>query len=118
MTPNSFEFSLTMPGDSRLVGAIRGLTAHAAGYVHLAREIADGLADEVARATEAAIASTDTQSAPIDVRFAGNDAAVLITISCPARGSTPISSSADGVSVEWTSDGRRHTCQIRQPLTD
>ena len=97
MTPNSFEFSLTMPGDERLVGAVQGLAAHAAGYVQLPEAEATGFADQVARATEAAIAATNGQGAPIDFRFAGDAAAVTVTIS-------------------WTSSGARETRQIRQQL--
>jgi hypothetical protein len=35
MTPTSFEFTLILPGDARLVDAVKGLTAHAAGYAQL-----------------------------------------------------------------------------------
>ena len=88
-----------MPGDARLVGAIRGLAAHAAGYVHLSPDAAAGLAEEVARATEVAISATNSHDAPIDFRFASDGDSVTVTISCAAE------------------DGSRHTSEVRQPIS-
>ena len=53
MTPTSFEFTLTLPGDARLVDAVKGLTAHAAGYALLGDSAREGLAGQVAAATQA-----------------------------------------------------------------
>src|SRR5688572_605467 len=112
MTPTAFEFTLTMPGDERLVGAIRQLAAHAAGYAQLSSGASQGLATEVERAASAAIASTDTQGAAIEVRFSGDETALKVQISCAATASAPAphSTSNNGMSVDWTSDGSRHTC--------
>jgi plastocyanin len=118
MTPTSFEFSVSMPRDARLVGAVRGLAAHAAGYVQLAAGAAEGLANQVAQATETAIAAGN-QPGPIDVRFAGDAAAISITITCPAAAASPAppSTTADGgITVEWTTNGSHHTCEIRQRI--
>jgi hypothetical protein len=73
-----------MPGDSRLVGAVRDLAAHAAGYAQLSAEAAQALAAQVARAAEAAIAATNSHDAPIDFRFAGGAVAITVTISYSA----------------------------------
>ena len=106
---------LTMPGDSRLVGAVRLLAAQAAGYAQLPPEAGSGLASHVAAATEAAIASTNSDHAPIELRFSGDEGMVSVHISCDAPHATrpPRSSSAGGVSVDWTTIGSRHTCHIR-----
>jgi hypothetical protein len=118
MTPTSFEFSVSMPRDARLVGAVRGLAAHAAGYVQLAADAAEGLADRVAHATEAAMAATASDPGPIDFRFAGDAAAINITITCPAPPASPVpsSTSAAGISVDWTTNGSHHICAITQRI--
>lgn len=107
-----------MPGDSRLVGAIRQLAAHAAGYAQLSTDASEDLALQVERATEAAIAATQVQDAPIEFRFSGDDTAVKVLISCEAAESAdpPDPISNNGVSVDWTADGSRHTCHIRQRI--
>ena len=119
MTPTSFEFSVSMPRDARLVGAVRGLAAHAAGYVQLAADAAEDLANQVARATETAIAVTGTQPGPIDFRFAGDAAAISVIITCPAAPATgaPPSTSGGGVTVTWSTNGAHHTCEITQRIS-
>jgi hypothetical protein len=57
MTPTDFTFLLTMPGDARLIGAVRQLATQAAGYAQLTPDAAEGLAGHVERATQAAIAT-------------------------------------------------------------
>ena len=118
MTPTAFDFTVTMPGDARLVGAIRQLAAHAAGYANLSSGAGEGLAAEVERAAQAAIASTPGHEAVIEFRFSGDGTSVKVLISCEAAASAepPQSSAADGVSVDWTSEGSRHTCRIRQRI--
>ena len=54
MTPTSFAFQLTMPGDERFVGAIRLLAAQAASYAKLSAEAGEALAGVVERTTQAA----------------------------------------------------------------
>jgi hypothetical protein len=118
MTPTAFDFTLTMPGDERLVGAVRQLAAHAAGYARLSTGASQGLATEVERAATTAIAATDAQDAEIEVRFSGDETALKVQISCEATTSapTPHSTSQNGMSVDWTSAGSRHTCHIRQRI--
>ena len=50
MTPTSFAFTLTMPGDERFVGAIRQLAAQAASYAQLPAEAGEVLAGHVEQA--------------------------------------------------------------------
>jgi hypothetical protein len=121
MTPNSFEFTLTLPGDARLVDAVKGLTAHAAGYAQLADSAREELAGQVAAATEAAMAVTPNAGTPIDLRFTADDAAITIVVSCPARGAAPRPAPAangGAVTVEWVTEGSRHVCHIRQPISN
>jgi hypothetical protein len=116
MTPTSFEFTVTMPGDARFVGAVRQLAAHAAGYAQLTAEAGAVLAGHVERAAEAAVEVCQTRHAPIELRFSGDDTAINVHIVCDAgHGSTaPRSSRGEGVTVEWTTNGSRHRCHIRQ----
>lgn len=118
MTPTSFEFTVTMPGDERLSGAIKQLATHAAGYAQLATEAAEGLAGHVAQATADAIACCAAERAPIEFRFSGGDEALLVVISCEAAASAPAPPSAahGTVSVDWSRSGTRQTCHIRQRL--
>jgi hypothetical protein len=115
MTPTSFEFTLTMPGDRRLVGAVRQLAAHAAGYAQLTAEAGAALAGHVERAAEAAVEASRTKPGPIELRFSGDDTAINVHIVCEAAHApkAPPSSRGEGVSVEWTMNGSRHVCHIR-----
>jgi hypothetical protein len=119
MDPSAFQFTLTMPGDSRLVGAVRDLTSHAAGYAKLAADSSRSLADQVATAAETAIAATHAHDAPIEFRFDANEEAIHVTIICEANSSAlpPGSAPAGGLTVDWSRDGSRQTCHIRQRLS-
>jgi hypothetical protein len=119
MTPTSFEFTLTLPGDSRLVDAVRGLTAHAAGYALLGDSAREGLAREVADATQVAIASAPGPTSPIDLRFSGDDEAITVVISSEAGKSAhrPPAPSSGDVTVEWTTQGSRQVCHIRHRIS-
>jgi hypothetical protein len=119
MDPSAFQFTLTMPGDARLLGAVRDLTSHAAGYAKLAAASGKSLADEVVTATQTAIASTHVQDAPIEFRFDATGEAIDITITCEVNSSAvpPTSTPAGGLTVDWSRDGSRQTCHIRQRLT-
>lgn len=110
---------MTVPGDSRLVDAVRGLTAHAAGYALLGDSAREGLAGQVAAATQAAMAAAPGASAPIDIRFTGDDEALTVVISCEAGASVPrpASTSAGNVTVEWATEGARHVCHIRHRVS-
>jgi hypothetical protein len=118
MTPTSFEFTLTLPGDPRLVGAVRALTSHAAGYAHLNVAARDDLASQVVAATEAAMASVAGADAAITLHFTGDDARLNVIISFATGGTPPPapSTSSGHVSTEWTTEGSRHVCRIGQRL--
>jgi len=110
---------LTLPGDSRLVDAVRGLTAHAAGYALLGDSAREGLVGQVAAATQTAIAAARGPNVPIDVRFTGDDDAITVVISCEAEASAPrpTSTSSGGVTVDWETEGSRHVCHIRHRIS-
>ncbi|HUE85343.1 MAG TPA: hypothetical protein VMO26_04630 [Vicinamibacterales bacterium] len=110
---------MTLPGDTRLVGAVKGLSAHAAGYAQLEDSAREGFAGQVAAATEAAMAAAPGASAPIDLRFTGDEEALTVVISCEAGASRPRprSATADDVTVDWATEGSRHVCHIRQPIS-
>lgn len=117
MTPTDFEFTVTMPGDARLVGTVRQLAAQAADYAQLTAGAGEGFAGHVARATEAAIAEAPAPP-PIHVRFAGGERAIDVVISWDAA-AAPADRPAlatGGVTVDWSSKGSRHTCRIRQTI--
>ena len=119
MKPTAFEFRVTMPGDARLVGAIRGLAAHAAGYARLNESAGQGLATHVERATATAIAATPEDSTPIDVCFSGNSDTLTVVISYEAMSSAerPPSTSAGDLTIDWALENSRHICRIRQRLS-
>jgi hypothetical protein len=118
MTPTSFEFTVTMPGDARLLGAIRLLAAQAATYAQVPAGAGDGFAGQVEQAVQDAIGSGGSRVVPIQLGFSGDDGAVTVTISYEAPSAAPAASrSTDGLSVEWSANGSRHTCHIRQRLS-
>jgi hypothetical protein len=98
MEPHSFQFVLTLPGDHRLVGAVRDLTAHAATYAKLARDISQSFADKVADEMQSAIDTTGVQDAPLEFRFNASADTLLVTLS-------------------WSRNGSRVTREVRQQLT-
>jgi hypothetical protein len=116
MTPMSFEFTLSMPSDARLIGAIRQLTAHAAGYAQLEKDAGEGLAGHVEQAAMTAIASAPSTANVIEFRFSRDESAVTVVITADAAldAPPPRSSSAEGVSIDWHANGSRHICRIRQ----
>ena len=118
MTPTSFEFTVSLPGDARLLGAVKGLTAHAAGYAQLGDSARGEFASQVAAATEAAMAAAPNGS-PIDLRFTGAEEALTVVISCQASASVPrsTSTSAADLTIDWATDGSRHVCHIRQRIS-
>jgi hypothetical protein len=98
MEPTSFQFVLTMPGDSRLVAAVRDLSVHAATYANAGPEVGKRFAQQVAEAAETAIRATGLQDAPIEFRFDGSARAVCVTIS-------------------WSQNGFRRSREIEQLLS-
>lgn len=118
MDATSFEFSMTMPGDPRLVVAVRDLAAHAAGYAQAGEAQRTALSEAVAAAAEAAIEATHVKDAPLDIRFVREGATLLVTIACECAGDTPVPPPAAGaISIDWARDGARQVCRIRQQLS-
>lgn len=118
MGSDAFEFTMILPGDTRLVGAARDLAAHAAKYAQLAEPIGTRLAAEVARAAESSIAATGSTDAPIEVRLTGDGQRLEVQIACEVKATSrmPPSSSSSGLSVDWSRAGSRQVCRIAHPL--
>lgn len=89
MSPTDFEFTLTIPGDPRLVGAVRLLVAQAAGYGQLSAEGGEQLVSQVEDAAAAAFEAGGAVSAPITFQFVGNASEVGVIISCEAADGSP-----------------------------
>jgi hypothetical protein len=119
MDASSFRFTMTMPGDARLVGAVRDLTAHAAKYAKLTEAAAAELADQVAGAAAISIEAIRVKDAPIELQFARDGERLEVMIACDVDGSNtpPASSSAHGVTVAWSRRGGRQTCLIAQRVS-
>jgi hypothetical protein len=117
MDPTSFEFTLSMPGDARLIGAVRDLTAHAAAYARLEGAAADGLASHVTAAAEAAIDASGAQDAPVNFRFVRQGGTLTVSIGLQvARAAAWPASSREGLTVDTAREGTRETCLITQRL--
>ena len=119
MTPTEFDFTVKMPGDARLVAAIRQLTAHAAGYAQLTAAAGEQLVEHVERATETAISASRSPSGPIEYRFTADADTIVVMCSCDVAASTPPPApvATEAVTVEWAKEGTRHVCRISQRLT-
>ena len=65
MSPESFKFTLTVPGDKRLLGVVRDLCAHAAGYARLPDDAVASFCVRVTRAAEEAVASSPDTPCPL-----------------------------------------------------
>lgn len=118
MTPTEFDFTITIPADKRLVAAIRHLTTHAAGYAQLDAQAGERLAGHVERATASAIAASPAPAPNIEYRFTADPEALVVMFACEAgpAAAAPGPSRNGAISVEWTSEGSRQVCRIRQPL--
>ena len=88
MTPTSFQFLVSMPGDSRLVTVVRDLTAYVANYANLDGDAGQSFAQEVVDAMRTAISATGVQNAPIELKFNREPHLLRVTISWPTNGST------------------------------
>lgn len=87
MDPTSFRFLLTMPGDERLVGAIRELATHAGVYAKLPSEEAGAFVERVASAAESLIADLSARDVPLEFRFFRSPDLLRVTITCRTNGS-------------------------------
>lgn len=115
MDATSFEFTMRVPGDARLMTPVRELTAHAAAYARLTPAAAAALAAQVTAAAEAAFAASGSPDTAIDFRFRRDAGGLSVRIDLePARAPRwPISPHA-GLTVRTERHGARETCLITQ----
>lgn len=78
MSPESFKFTLTVPGDARLVGVVRDLCAHAAGYARLSEPAGASFCDRVLQAAESAVAAGPGRPCPL--AFDCSDGELRVTV--------------------------------------
>lgn len=115
MTPTSFDFTVTLPCDARLLGAVRQLAAQAAGYAQLTADAGEGLAHQVERAAALALEGPAVDASPVELRFWGEPDAVGVYIVCAWQVARPADAvTIEGLSVVWHVEGTRHTCHISQ----
>lgn len=57
MSPESFNFTVTLPGDERLVGVVRDICAHAVGYARLPEAVGVSFCAQVADAARQAVSA-------------------------------------------------------------
>jgi len=117
MTQTSFEFTMQVSGNRAMLAAVRDLASQVASYAG-GKAVAAAVADEVVTAAEAAIAAGRGDGAPIDVRFKRTASCLEVFV---AGGtfmtlSTTHLSRGPGLSVDWSVDGGRQICHIRQGM--
>jgi hypothetical protein len=65
VSPESFNFTVTLPGDDRLVGVVRDLCAHAVGYAQMPEAAGAAFCTRVADAAVQAVASRPGHACPL-----------------------------------------------------
>jgi hypothetical protein len=78
VSPESFTFTLTVPGDTRLVGVVRDLCAHAAGYARLPEPAGASFCDRVADAAGRAVAAQPHLPCPLEFHCDGAELRVIV----------------------------------------
>jgi hypothetical protein len=78
VSPESFNFTVTLPGDHRLVGVVRDLCAHAVGYAKLPEDAGAPFCDRVADAALQAVARRP--DAPCALVFDCTDGELRVTV--------------------------------------
>ena len=78
MSPESFNFTVTLPGDHRLVGVVRDLCAHAVGYAKLPEDAGASFCDRVADTALQAVA--DAPNAPCALVFDCTGGELRVTV--------------------------------------
>ncbi len=112
MDATSFQFSMTMPGDARLIETVGELTAHAAKYAELAEPDARALVEQV---VAAAVASS-TAAAPGVLALSFQRTPVRFDVAIEWDGQAP-SGTHDTptdapTSVHWSHRGDRQRCLV------
>lgn len=86
MSPESFHFTVTLPGDDRLVGVVRDLCAHAVGYAKMPEAAGASFCDRVAEAAVQAVATQPKAPCALVFDCTGGELRVTVagqTISLP-----------------------------------
>ena len=78
MSPESFNFTVTLPVDHRLVGVVRDLCAHAVGYAKLPEDTGASFCNRVADAALQAVASRP--DAPCALVFDCTEGELRVTV--------------------------------------
>jgi hypothetical protein len=78
VSPESFNFTVTVPGDARLVGVVRDLCAHAVGYAKLPEAAGASLCERVSAAAAEAVAANPHAACPLEFTCAGGELRVTV----------------------------------------
>lgn len=78
MSPESFNFKVTVPGDDRLLGVVRDLCAHAARYANLAGPAGVSFCDRVVAAASDAVGQGAGAPCPMVFDCGGGELRVII----------------------------------------
>jgi hypothetical protein len=78
VSPDSFSFTLTVPGDARMVGVVRDLCAHAVGYARLPEPAGAAFCDRVAEAAGRAVG--EQPLVPCRLEFRCADGQLRVTV--------------------------------------
>jgi hypothetical protein len=78
VSPESFNFTVTLPGDERIVGVARDLCAHAVDYAKMSEGAGASFCDRVADAAVQAVASQPGVPCPIVFDCAGGELRVTV----------------------------------------
>lgn len=114
MDATSFQFTMTIPGDERLVGAVGELTMHAAKYAQLSDRDTSTLVDDVMSAASVSASAAGGAGNAVEFRFERTANRLDVAIEWEGRApSAPRASRTTGsTSTQWTHDGRRQRCLI------
>jgi hypothetical protein len=78
VSPESFNFTVTVPGDAQLVGVVRDLCAHAVGYAKLPEAAGAALCERVAAAAADAVATNPHAACPLEFTCADGELRVSV----------------------------------------
>jgi hypothetical protein len=78
VSPESFNFKVTVPGDDRLVGVVRDLCAHTASYAQLAESAGKAFCDRVVVAATEAVEKGAGAPCPMAFDCSGGELRVTV----------------------------------------
>jgi hypothetical protein len=76
--PDSFSFTLTLPGDARLMGVVRDLCAHAVAYAGVGDSLGGPFCARVTAAAERVVASGADGACALEFLCEGGELSVTI----------------------------------------